>query len=94
MAFDLIESVVEQQPDGAFPRGKWTGSLRRRRRRQEFRDLDPAAVASVVAAAVVVDARHALDADAWRSAGWRYVAPGRPLLAGARPADGVLAATA
>jgi hypothetical protein len=25
-----------------------------------------------------VDARHALDADAWRAHGWDYRAPGRP----------------
>jgi hypothetical protein len=26
----------------------------------------------------VVDARHALDAAAWRACGWDYRAPGRP----------------
>lgn len=44
----------------------------------QFRNLDPAAVAAVVARPVVIDARHALPVDAWRAAGWRYLAPGRP----------------
>jgi UDPglucose 6-dehydrogenase len=56
----------------------------------QFRELDPAAVAAVVARPVVVDTRHALPVDAWRAAGWRYVAPGRPRLA----ATGVPAAAA
>jgi UDPglucose 6-dehydrogenase len=35
-------------------------------------------LARTVARRAVVDARHALDADAWRACGWDYRAPGRP----------------
>lgn len=34
-------------------------------------------LAKTVARRAVVDARHALDADAWRDRGWDYRAPGR-----------------
>ncbi|WP_007519628.1 MULTISPECIES: UDP-glucose dehydrogenase family protein [Pseudofrankia] len=44
----------------------------------EFRELDPAALLSYVAGAVVVDGRHALDAGRWRAAGWAYHSLGRP----------------
>ncbi|MET9642001.1 UDP-glucose dehydrogenase family protein [Streptomyces syringium] len=44
----------------------------------EFRELDPAALAAVVAERRILDGRNALDADAWRSAGWTYRAMGRP----------------
>ena len=45
----------------------------------QFRAIDPDhARAAVVAARSVVDGRHALDADAWRAAGWEYRALGRP----------------
>jgi UDPglucose 6-dehydrogenase len=46
-----------------------------------FRALDPRWLGRVVARPAVVDARHALDAEAWRSAGWSYRAPGRPAAA-------------
>ena len=45
---------------------------------QEFRDLDPAALAAVVAAQRIIDGRNALDPAAWRAAGWTYRALGRP----------------
>jgi UDPglucose 6-dehydrogenase len=45
---------------------------------QEYRQLDPAALKSIVAAPVVLDGRNALDPAAWRSAGWSYRALGRP----------------
>ena len=35
-------------------------------------------LAKTVARRTVVDARHALDAAAWRACGWDYRAPGRP----------------
>ena len=35
-------------------------------------------LAKTVARRAIVDARHALDADAWRDRGWDYRAPGRP----------------
>ncbi|MDT3439309.1 UDP-glucose/GDP-mannose dehydrogenase family protein [Pseudofrankia sp. BMG5.37] len=44
----------------------------------EFADLDPAALAEVVARRTVIDGRHALDPARWRGAGWTYLAPGRP----------------
>ena len=45
---------------------------------QQFRALDPAALAGVVKTPAVVDARNCLDAEAWRAAGWSYRALGRP----------------
>ncbi len=44
----------------------------------EFRELDPAEVKAVVADPLIVDGRLALDADAWRAAGWTFRAPGKP----------------
>ncbi|GAA2840469.1 UDP-glucose/GDP-mannose dehydrogenase family protein [Kitasatospora sp. CM 4170] len=45
---------------------------------QEFRELDPAVLGEVVAERRLLDGRNALDADAWRAAGWTYRALGRP----------------
>ncbi|GAA4235548.1 UDP-glucose/GDP-mannose dehydrogenase family protein [Actinomadura meridiana] len=45
---------------------------------QEFRDMDPSALAKTVAERNIVDGRHALDPDRWRAAGWNYRALGRP----------------
>jgi UDPglucose 6-dehydrogenase len=45
---------------------------------QEFREMDPAALAEVVAQRNIVDGRNALDPDIWRNAGWIYRALGRP----------------
>ena len=44
----------------------------------EFRETDPAMLASVVAAPRIVDGRNALDPATWRAAGWTYRALGRP----------------
>ena len=44
----------------------------------EFRETDPAMLASVVAAPRIVDGRNALDPAIWRAAGWTYRALGRP----------------
>jgi UDPglucose 6-dehydrogenase len=44
----------------------------------EFRELDPAQVAGIVAVPRIVDGRNALDAETWRAAGWTYRALGRP----------------
>ena len=44
----------------------------------EFSTADPKVLAKTVARQTVVDARHALDAAAWRACGWDYRAPGRP----------------
>ncbi|MFC6286636.1 UDP-glucose dehydrogenase family protein [Nocardioides sp. GCM10027113] len=46
-----------------------------------FRAVDPAWLGRAVRVRAVVDGRHALDAGAWRAAGWRYAAPGRPTVA-------------
>ena len=48
----------------------------------EYRQLDPAGLARVVAAPfaaapAVIDGRLCLDDERWRRAGWRYLAPGR-----------------
>ena len=45
---------------------------------EQFRAIDPEMMGWLVARRRVVDARHALDADAYRAAGWEYRAPGRP----------------
>jgi UDPglucose 6-dehydrogenase len=44
----------------------------------DFRDIDPAALAGVVAGTVLIDGRCTFDADAWRAAGWTVLVPGRP----------------
>ncbi|MFI6900106.1 UDP-glucose dehydrogenase family protein [Nonomuraea sp. NPDC050394] len=45
---------------------------------QEFVDLDPEAIGTVVAERKIVDGRNALNATAWRAAAWHYRALGRP----------------
>ncbi|CAM5522907.1 UDP-glucose dehydrogenase family protein [Streptomyces abikoensis] len=44
----------------------------------EFRELDPAVIGEVVAERHLIDGRNALDAAAWRGAGWTFRAMGRP----------------
>jgi UDPglucose 6-dehydrogenase len=44
----------------------------------DYRDIDPAAFAEIVASPVLIDARCTLDAARWRSAGWSVYIPGRP----------------
>ncbi|MDL4776092.1 MULTISPECIES: UDP-glucose dehydrogenase family protein [Thermomonosporaceae] len=44
----------------------------------EFRTMDPAELAAVVAERNIVDGRNALDPERWRAAGWTYRALGRP----------------
>jgi hypothetical protein len=53
----------------------------------EFSTADPQVLAKTVARRTVVDARHALDAAAWRACGWDYRAPGRPGAAWPRAAS-------
>jgi UDPglucose 6-dehydrogenase len=43
-----------------------------------YREIDPQALGAVVKHRRIIDARHALDADAYRADGWTYRAPGRP----------------
>ncbi|MFC4015695.1 UDP-glucose dehydrogenase family protein [Nonomuraea purpurea] len=45
---------------------------------QEFVALDPEELGAVVATRRIVDGRNALNAEAWRAAGWHYRALGRP----------------
>lgn len=45
---------------------------------QEFRDLDPYALASLVASPRILDGRNVLDATKWRAAGWNFRGLGRP----------------
>jgi UDPglucose 6-dehydrogenase len=44
----------------------------------EYRELDPAVLAEQVGQPIVIDGRNCLDSAAWRAAGWRYRALGRP----------------
>jgi UDPglucose 6-dehydrogenase len=44
---------------------------------EEFAELDPVALADVVAVARVLDGRLVLDADKWRAAGWEFSGLGR-----------------
>jgi UDPglucose 6-dehydrogenase len=45
---------------------------------QDYRAIDPAALAQMVARPVLIDARCTLDAGQWRAAGWTVYSPGRP----------------
>jgi UDPglucose 6-dehydrogenase len=44
---------------------------------KEFREMDPAALATTVATARVIDGRNCLDPHAWMAAGWTYRGLGR-----------------
>src|SRR5215469_382840 len=44
----------------------------------DYRAIDPAAFAEIVAKPVLIDARCTLDAGLWREAGWTVHVPGRP----------------
>jgi UDPglucose 6-dehydrogenase len=43
----------------------------------EFVALDPKALAAIARGRTVIDTRNALDAAAWRAAGWRHRGLGR-----------------
>jgi UDPglucose 6-dehydrogenase len=45
---------------------------------QEFRQMDPEVLGTVVSHRRIVDGRNALDPQRWRAAGWTYRALGRP----------------
>ena len=45
---------------------------------QEYRDLDPYLLKSIVAIPRILDGRNVLDAAKWRAAGWQYRGLGRP----------------
>jgi UDPglucose 6-dehydrogenase len=44
----------------------------------DYRAIDPAALAAVIAHPVLIDARCALDTELWLAAGWRVRVLGRP----------------
>jgi len=44
---------------------------------KQFREIDPAWLASIVATPTIIDGRNALDHTLWRAAGWTYRAIGR-----------------
>jgi UDPglucose 6-dehydrogenase len=43
----------------------------------DYRAIDPEALRSIVATPVLIDGRCTLDVDAWRTAGWTVLIPGR-----------------
>jgi UDPglucose 6-dehydrogenase len=45
---------------------------------KQFRHIDPAKLATIVANPSIIDGRNTLDSVLWRSAGWAYRALGRP----------------
>ena len=45
---------------------------------EEFRRMDPAALANVVRVKSIIDGRNCLDAASWRAASWKYRGLGRP----------------
>jgi UDPglucose 6-dehydrogenase len=47
---------------------------------KQFREIDPAKLAVIVANPTIIDGRNALDPTLWRSAGWVYRALGRPTI--------------
>jgi UDPglucose 6-dehydrogenase len=47
---------------------------------KQFREIDPAKLAAVVASPAIIDGRNALDPNLWRGAGWTYRALGRPTI--------------
>ncbi len=47
---------------------------------QDYRDLDPTALAGLTRTPRLLDARNALDVHRWRSAGWAVHTLGRPLV--------------
>jgi UDPglucose 6-dehydrogenase len=44
---------------------------------KEYRQIDPAAIASLVKSKIVIDGRNMLDRTMWRNAGWKFHALGR-----------------
>jgi len=47
---------------------------------KQFRQIDPAKLATLVATPTIIDGRNALDPTLWRAAGWTYRALGRPTI--------------
>jgi UDPglucose 6-dehydrogenase len=44
---------------------------------KEYRQIDPAAIASLVKSKIIIDGRNMLDRALWRNAGWKFHALGR-----------------
>lgn len=44
---------------------------------KEYRQIDPAAIASLVKSKLIIDGRNMLDRTMWRNAGWKFHALGR-----------------
>ena len=44
---------------------------------KEYRQIDPAAISSLVKNRIIIDGRNMLDRDLWRKAGWKFRALGR-----------------
>jgi UDPglucose 6-dehydrogenase len=66
LAFDTLDEALEGA-DAVVLLTEW----------KQYRALDPSAVAAQVALPLIVDGRNALDAAAWRAAGWTYRGLGR-----------------
>ena len=47
---------------------------------KQFRQIDPAKLATIVSTPAIIDGRNALDPTLWRAAGWTYRALGRPTI--------------
>ncbi|RGE19787.1 UDP-glucose/GDP-mannose dehydrogenase family protein [Leucobacter sp. wl10] len=45
---------------------------------QEYREIDPVSIGSIVAGRIIIDGRNALDPSRWRESGWTYRGLGRP----------------
>jgi UDPglucose 6-dehydrogenase len=48
---------------------------------RDYEDLDPSALFAAVSSPLLIDARHTLDPNLWRGAGWTVRAIGRPVSA-------------
>jgi UDPglucose 6-dehydrogenase len=68
LQFALDVSKVCEQADVVLHLTEWP----------QYRELDPAVLATVVRTRAIVDARNTLDPAVWRSAGWTLRALGRP----------------
>ena len=44
---------------------------------KEYRQIDPAAISSIVRSKIIIDGRNMLDRTLWRNAGWKFHALGR-----------------
>jgi UDPglucose 6-dehydrogenase len=44
---------------------------------KEYRQIDPAAISSLVKSKIIIDGRNMLDRTLWRNAGWKFHALGR-----------------